>query len=330
MLLAPLGPVSIQDIRVAATTNDVFQVTTEGHGTYYVKFHTARYYADQPDTFFVVERECAVATLLHKRGLSLPYRAWGDYTRTVVPRSVYICERLNGLPLPDAVAQHPDQAADILRAFGGYMKTLHGIEFTRPGILSSVHAYFAPPAGVIPAVCTWEEHSMHHPEVMQREAMELLEKKGALLPDHVLPRLSEVFQSLADVIRDDYSPPRFTVGNCHAWHFHVTRQNGQWKVLGFYDFEACSAGDATLDLLELEITLTPALKGTTWRDDFFEGYGHRPEFDGYRRRLLCSLLNDVGKSYSRLIPDPAWLNGQWENLIDAADWNDLTWYPENE
>ena len=67
-LLAPVGDVEIVEITVAATTNDVFKVATRDHGNFYIKLHTARWYADQPDTFFVVNRECAVSELLRKRG----------------------------------------------------------------------------------------------------------------------------------------------------------------------------------------------------------------------------------------------------------------------
>ena len=91
MLLAPLGSVSVLDVTVAATTNDVFRVSTREHGVYYVKFHTASWYSDQPDTFFVVERECAVCDLLRKRGMPLPYRAWGDFTRQVSPSENNFC-----------------------------------------------------------------------------------------------------------------------------------------------------------------------------------------------------------------------------------------------
>ena len=90
-LLAPFGSVTVDEVSVAATINDVFKVRTRGHGNFYVKFHTARWYADQPDTFFVVERECTVHELLRRRGIPLPYSVWGDYTRMVVDRSVFIC-----------------------------------------------------------------------------------------------------------------------------------------------------------------------------------------------------------------------------------------------
>jgi len=327
-LLAPMGKVSVEDISVAATSNDVFRVATAQHGTYFIKFHTARWYADQPDTFFVVQRECAVPELLCRRGIPLPYRAWGAFTRTVVPRSVFICEELGGIPLPAALEQFPEDAESILRSFGRYMRTLHSIEFSNPGLVEPAHVYFAPSAGTIPHVPTWHGGSLHTAEVFQREAMELLEQKAALLPGDVVPRLSDIFQSLGDIISADYEPPRFTVGNCHAWHFHMEKSNGAWVVLGFYDFEACSAGDVNIDLIELDITLTPATRGTAWRHPFFNGYASWPSFEGYKRRLLYYLLCEVGNKYTRMIPDTAWLDRQWHGLIHAETWEEFVWYPE--
>jgi hypothetical protein len=327
-LLSSVGNVAVADIRVAATTNDVFRVATAHHGTYFIKFHTARWYADQPDTFFVVQRECAVPELLRKRGIPLPYRAWGAFERTVVPRSVFICEELGGIPLPTALEQFPEEAESILRSFGRYMRMLHSIAFSRPGLVEPAHVYFAPPAGTIPPVPAWQGGGLHSAAVFQSEALGLLEQKASLLPDDVVPRLSNMFLSLGDLIRADYDPPRFTVGNCHAWHFHMEKSNGAWEVLGFYDFEACSAGDANIDLVELDITLTPATRGTAWRHPFFEGYASRPSFEGYKRRLLYYLLCEVGRKHARMIPDTAWLEGQWHGLMDAGNWEAFTWCPE--
>ena len=325
-LLAPIERVSVLDVSIAATTNDVFKIRTRAHGTYYVKFHTARWYADQPDTFFVVERECAMVELLRKRGMPLPYRAWADYTRAVVSRSVFICEELPGVPVPEAIAQFPSQTDLILQALGRYMRQLHNIEFSRPGLLASAHAYFASDANPIPPVFTWDQHPMHHAEHLQRDALDILERKAESLPKALVPLLRTMFQSLADTVKNDYMPPRLTVGNCHAWHFHVGRTHGTWKVHGFYDFEAASAGDSNIDLVELETTLTPGLHSTSWRTPFFEAYGSWPGFDGYKRRLLYYLLFEVGNPHSRMIPHPQWFNVQLESLIHASGWSDLEWF----
>lgn len=277
----------------------------------------------------MVERECAVCELLRKRGIPLPYRAWGDYTRTVVPRSVFVCEELQGLPVPEALRQFPGEREAILNNLGRYMRQLHDIEFSRPGLLAYAHAYFAAAHGTIPSVFTWDRHPMHHAEYLQRDALDLLDTKKGYLPEAVTGALRELFSSLAAVVRSDYSPPRFTVGNCHAWHFHVSRHNGEWRIEGFYDLEAASAGDSNIDLVELEMTLTPALRSTAWREPFFAGYGSWPGFDGYKRRLLYYLLFEVGKAQSPMIPDADWLSQRWSGMIHAVDWSQLGWYPQH-
>ena len=88
MLLAPLEGVSVLDVTVAATTNNVFRVSTGEHGVCYVRFHTAGWYSDHPDAWFVVERECAVIvdsldSAEVKRG---PRH---DRRKAAIPRSVH-------------------------------------------------------------------------------------------------------------------------------------------------------------------------------------------------------------------------------------------------
>jgi aminoglycoside phosphotransferase len=326
-LLAPAGPVTVLEVSLTGTINNVYMVRTLAHGNYYVKFHTAPWYADQPDTYFVVEREVAVCDLLRKRGIPLPYQSWGDYTREIVPRSVYICQELPGMPVPAAIAQFPGQRDEILQALGRYMRQLHNIEFSRPGLLAGAHAVFASDINPIPPVFTWDHDPMHHAEHLQREALAVLERNKENLPSTLVPLLRELFQSVAKIVKQDYMPPRFTVGNCHAYHFHVDRLNGAWQVLGFYDFEAVSAGDSTIDLVELEITLTPGMHSSSWRTPFFAAYGSWPGFEGYKRRLLYYLLFEAAKPHSRMIPDVQWFNEQLPSLIQASNWSDLVWYP---
>ena len=327
MLLAPLGAVSVLGVTVAATSNHVFRVSTHEHGTYYVKFHTASWYSDHADAYFAVERECAVYDLLRKRGIALPYRAWGDFGRQVVPRSVFICEELGGIPAPDALRQFPDQRPAILQALGRYLRRLHSIEFARAGFIGRPHAYFAPAAGTVPLAYTWDRQAYQRPELLQQDAVELLERNAQVLPQSVVPRLRQLFGTLADVAQADYQPPRFTIANCHAHHFHVDQTNGDWEVLGFYDFEAASAGAPICDLVELELALTPALPGAGWREPFYDAYGPWPSFESYKRRVLCELLAWRSADASDVVPDPQWLDEAWPKLIDAADWAEFQWHP---
>jgi aminoglycoside phosphotransferase len=328
-LLVPIGKVTIEQISVESTINDVFRVMTRDHGSFYIKLHTARWYADQPDTFFVVNRECATHELLRKRGMPLPYLAWADYTRNVVPRSAYVCGELPGISVPTAIARYPQEEGAILKALGRYVRRLHEIEFTSAGLLEPAHACFAPAEGPIPPIETWHGGALHHPEHLQRDASRALDKcrERGLLPALVERELDRLFGRMVETIGPDYVPPRFTVGNCHAWHFHVDRVDGEWAVQGFYDFEAVSAGDPTIDLVELEMTLTPCTGSHTWREPFFEGYGSRPSLEGYKMRLFYYVLYEMGKQHSRAVPDAKWLRGRWPDLLQTSDWGELAWFP---
>ncbi len=328
-LLAPIGLVSVLEIELVGSINHVYCVVTRDHGTFYVKLHTARWYADQPDTFFVVNRECAVHDLLRARGMALPYPAWGEYTRRIVGRSAYICGELSGTSAPEAILRYPARAEAIAAALGRYLRRLHAIEFSNPGLIEPAHARFCPPTGRIPLVATWDGGHLHHASHMQREALELVGRAAAAghLRGDVARELAARFAGMSARLEPDYHPPRFTVGNCHAWHFHVQLEEAGWEVLGFYDFEAASAGDPTIDLVELEVTMTPALDSYDWRAPLLDAYGHWPELEGYKLRLLYYLLHELFRNDSRMVPDQAWLDAQWMDLIHASEWDELCWFP---
>lgn len=320
-LLKPIGEVTVRAVTRAATANDVFQVTTETHGAFYVKFHTARWYADQADTSFVAAREAAVHDLLRKRGMPLPYPGWADLSRTIVPAPVYVCGELPGLPVTEILARWPGEMFAVMHALGTYLRGLHDIIFTTPGILGPEHVQLAPPEGPVPPVAAWDKHAMHHPKHFQRFALEKLDEtahKGLIAPE-TENALRALFERMAETIRTDYTPPRFTVGNCHVWHFHMQPVGGQWTVSGFYDFEAVSAGDATIDLVEIEDTLVPKIKTFAWRTPFFSGYGRAPAFEGYKMRLLYYLLHDLSRFGA------PWPEQKWDGLVRAGKWEELVW-----
>ncbi|MCC7406529.1 MAG: aminoglycoside phosphotransferase family protein [Phycisphaeraceae bacterium] len=329
-LLAPIGKVCIRGIERTGSINDVFRVTTTDRGNFYVKFHTARWYANEPDAFFCVEREAAVHQLLAKRGMPLPYVAWGDLTRKIVPLSCYICGELPGRPITEAIAADPAAGPRMLRELGAYFRRLHVIEFGTAGLLDARHAVFAPPTGPVPAMPTvWDGGSMHRAEALQRDSLEQLERlrRERLLPEATLGLLEGLFRRTAEVAGEGYWPPRFTVGNCHAYHFYVDRRGGEYDVTGFYDFEAVSAGNPLTDIVELAVTLTPSTHGLAWQEPFFEGYGRLPPLEPYKIFLLSYLLPEYGTSKRELIPDPPWFAGRLPSLLSADTWDALEWYP---
>jgi aminoglycoside phosphotransferase (APT) family kinase protein len=236
---------------------------------------------------------------------------------------------LPGTPVPEMMLRDPAAADAIVRALARYLRRLHAIEFSNPGLLEPAHARFCPVTGPIPPVEAWDGGHLHHASHIQREALDLVGRAAAAghLHADVARELEARFAQMGALLEPGYHPPRFTVGNCHAWHFHVSRDGGTWAVLGFYDFEAVSAGDPTIDLVELEVTLTPALRSTDWRAPFLDAYGRWPELEGYKLRLFYYLLHGLFSPHSRTVPDQAWLGERWMDLIHSREWNDLAWFP---
>jgi len=328
-LLAPIGAVAIESIERLESINTVFRIATAGHGVYYAKFHTARWYADQPDTFFVVNRECAVPALLRKFGLALPYPSWGEYTRGIVPRSVFLCGDLGDTAAPDAILAHPDQADDILRALGRYLRRLHSIEFSLPGLIEPAHAEFAQPGQPVPPVYAWpflaDPAAADQADALQK--VPEAQTAGALTAE-TAASLKRLLADMAQIVRPFYHPPHFAVGNCHVHHFHVERTAAGWSVRGFYDFEGARAGNPLMDLVGIEDTLAPRLRSFAWRKPFYEGYGGWPPLQAFKMQLIAdALLSYRTRPPGRRIPDHLWFDTQWPRLIAAQSWSDLTWYP---
>ena len=45
-------------------------------------------------------------------------------------------------------------------------------------------------------------------------------------------------------------------------------------------------------------------------------------------RVLYYLLYELEKVNGRMVPDLAWLEAQWMDLIQAQNWEELVWFPE--
>jgi hypothetical protein len=262
-LLSCLVDATVTDVRQTAFTNDVFRIATESHGTYYVKFHTARWYLDLEDTRDVVERELAGYNLLQKRGFAMPYRMWNDCTRAIVPMPVLICEELAGHSALPLVQRCPDLAGPVARAVGSYLRRLHDIEFTNVSPIAPMHVQIAARSGRVP-YCNPGRY-MHWAPDVHAMAQELQDKALAglhratgtgYLPEDGRRTLESLFAGAADVVLPTYASPRFTLRNCHLNHFHVEQQGQDWRVLGVYDFEGVAADEPLNDVMEIEIVLT--------------------------------------------------------------------------
>lgn len=324
-LLKPVGNVAVRSIERYYASNSVFRVATLSHGNWYVKFYTARWYADREDAPYVAEREQAACALLARYGIPQPYRSWADVSRRIVSHSVYISSELGGVPVHTAIAQYPSEAAEIVAAVGAYLRRIHQIEFTTAGLLATEHLLAPADRGIIGPVETWNDHPMHRLDVFRRGWIEKLARfRGeGKLPPQVISVLEQRTARIAEVLAGQYARLRFTIGNCHTCHFHAQRRAEGWQITGLFDFEAASAASAPTDLIELEIGFTPQLKHGRWRDAFFSGYGGHPPLEAYKLRLLDYLLGGI---YG--VPTDHWPAEHWLRIINATRWEELEWWFE--
>lgn len=336
-LLSRVEGTSVVDLKQVGFTNDVFRVTTESHGNYYIKFYTARWYKDD-DGAGSVSQELGAYGILKKRGILMQYEMWGDISFTIVPEAVLITSELPGAPVPRAIAQHPEEEDRIWQTLGECLRQIDDIEFTRCGPLSPATAERAAEAGRIPVA----EHppvgsvdARHLAEERQAKALAAVEQvlKKELIPESVALALKSYFTGMAEVLEEEFAHPRFTSRNAHDHHFHVSRSAHEWKVVGLYDFEHAWAFDSHVDLMLLEMTVTPQRRSYRWREPFLKGYGSIRNFEAFKMHLFLDLLESIaegGRWMKRTVPNLEWLNGCWEALIGAQQLADLLWFPVHE
>jgi hypothetical protein len=143
-------------------------------------------------------------------------------------------------------------------------------------------------------------------------------------------------------LEGEFSPPRFTHGDCHAGQFFLYPEAGltgssptqgtgsapgqaepiRWQVSGFVDLEVSSAGDCVCDLLKVGIELASDLPiESRWWEPLFEGYGCEPEFELFRLRLLgwdeINFHCHGKEKWPRTREEHLW------QLLNARDWAEL-------
>ena len=332
LLCKKVEGVAVRSIQQIGFTNDVFRVTTASHGNYYVKFFTARWYKDCPDLSGNVEQELAAYHVLRRRGVSLPYEMWGDCSRRVVAEAVLVCSELPGTPLPVVLKKHPEDGPAIWETLGRYLRRIHDIRFTNPVGLGPEHSRSVPLTGVIPHTLNpyvGDVSPRQLAEARQVEALSTLEK--AVESGHLAPAaasaLRALFGDMAEVIEQELANPHFTVLNVHDHHFHLVRSDSGWEVAGLYDFEHASASDTHVDLVDLEMTVTPNRGSYGWRESFFRGYGKMRCFASFKVNLLFYLVGEIGDPRGRMVPSREWLDREWKTLVDATSLEDLRWFP---
>lgn len=326
-LLASITTEAMCRIEHVSNTNDVFRILTGSGNRFYIKFHTSPWYKDAEDTAVVVRREYLGARLLKDRGIRLDYTSWMDCTRTVVGRSVLILSELPGEPLPRLLQQHPSKAAELLPAFAGYLGQVHSIAFPVAGYLEFCGDDSIPPDWIPEKQTWWNSHACQTAANLMALAIETLSNANSI-PGTLAAEIKRQFAASEDALAAEYRQPAFVINNLHPFHFHLSRTEGSWQVVGFYDLEVTSSGNPTTDVALCDLQLTPLLGRLGWRTEFLSAYGRPLGIHTYKTLLITHLLMALRRAPTHTIPDPAWLIDRLPALAAASSIGELGWYPK--
>ena len=274
---AELG--AIQSAELVKRRNDVWRIQADS-GTFFLKAYTKDWYGDDlVATSGCVVHELAAYQILETYGLPIPVLRWGDLNGDVVNRPALLLSALPGLPLTEALAKFPEDAAELLWQVGTFLRQMHTVTFLYPGYLMTL-------AGPVNAP---ELEAWHHPlwtlERMEQVALETLKEA---LPEALRQQLTRQFAGLALALAPAYNPPRFTHGDCHASQFFLSHGLQGWQVTGVLDLEVASAGAAEADFVQLALELRHGAADLAWWTPLFEGYGQPPDFERLRLWLLAA------------------------------------------
>lgn len=311
-LLHSIGVIGDASIHLVKRENDVYRINS-GEQTFFLKMYTKSWYgADVTATAFHVRHERAAWAILKAHGLAVPEVMSADTTRAnLVERPFILTRELAGKPLVDLLMLADDAEFDaLLRAVGDYLRHMHTITFETVGYLDTADG-----PSVSPDPDSWL-HRCWSPVQRQKNALAYLETIRLGLEESLASRLESHFLTMADRLKEDYQPPRFTHGDCHAHQFFLESVAGEWRVTGVVDMEVSSAGDCGEDWLKLSLELALHLApDTCWWESLFKGYGVEPDFERLRLRFLGIDPIEFGLSgvNPKLLID----------LLDAHDWTRL-------
>jgi aminoglycoside phosphotransferase (APT) family kinase protein len=307
------GPWNVTAIRAV---NHVLMLECAA-GRFFLKAHTRDWYASDPDRApgLAVRHEAAAWECLRRHGLATPEVVLVDESADNPLRWPHLVTReLAGAPA-GALAEQSGlvRAGALLEALGGYVRRMHDIAFRNPG-------YVMTPDGPEQPL---EPHDWHHAchtaDEWQRWALRGLETAG--LPTALRREIEARLSQMADGIRSEYEPPRFTQGDSHASHYLVDVRGGP-HVTGVVDMEVASAGNPVYDLILIVTELMARVDARTqWWEPFFAGYGGAPDLERFRLGLLSTgEANFKAHGEGRWPATPA---ETYRGLLAAKTWAEL-------
>jgi aminoglycoside phosphotransferase len=311
-LMGRIGLAGDVNLTLVKRGNDVYRIDS-GMQSFFLKTYTKSWYgSDAAATAFHVRHECAAWDILRGHGLPAPEVVLADTTTTnALERPFIVTRQLEGVPLIDLLMLADESEFDtLLRTVGLYLRAMHAATFAHPGYLDTPSGVSAPPDPD-----GWQ-HRCWSPVQRQQDALAYLDRIRDSLSTKTAKRLEWEISTMAEILRPDYHPPRFTHGDCHAHQFFLKRDGDNWDVTGVVDMEVASAGDSGEDWLKLSIELASQFSPSTqWWKSLFAGYGVPPDFARLRLRMLAVEPPEFGLDQVD--------EGLIVKLLNARDWAGL-------
>lgn len=288
-----------------------------GAARFFLKAHTKSWYASdwRHGPALAVRHEIAAWECLRRHGLATPEVVIADESAENALGWPHVVTReLPGSPAGWLVeGSGLVRTGAVLEALGDYLRRMHGITFRDAG-------YVMMPNGPDkPLDVTVWHHACHSPDQWQRWALQGLETRG--LSEELRREVERRCSTMADQIRPEYEPPRFTQGDSHASHYFVDLRGGA-HVAGVIDMEVASGGNPVYDLILIVVELMGRLDArTVWWEPLFAGYGDPPDLERFRLGLLAT----DEPSFRAHGSDrwPATLEQTYRALIAAQTWEEL-------
>jgi len=280
----------------------------------YLKTYTKDWYGDNiAATAGCVEHEAATWGKMAEAGLGAP-----DVLVTEMScdnpfgRPFIMTRALKGTALTELVQNADPQTFDaLLKAVGAYLRRMHDITFEYPGYISAN----GPNAPLDPN--QWQ-HYIWTFERFQQEAQQNWSADRQNVPAEIIERAEAFYAQYAYLVKQDYAPPRFIHGDCHASQFFLYQNGGHWQVSGVVDMEVSSAGDFGADFLKFGIEMAGIFPAESrWWEGLFDGYGHEPSFEAIKVRMLAA--HHINYSFIW----PGTRTQILKHLLDANDWQEL-------
>lgn len=252
------------------------------HQTFFLKIHTKDWYPpEEAQTGYSVAHEASAWSILTSYGLASPEVVLACRNqKNPLGRSFLLTRQVPGTNLTTLLDQGED-INEMLSAVGDYLRRMHAIPFAYAGYLLGEDGPTAPPD---PA--RWH-HQIWTVEQLQKNTHAWIQAKLQGGSMQLLQQIERQVQQMPEILTPAYVPPHFTHGDCGPDQIFMIRENGHWQVSALLDMEVASAGDTGADLVSFCTRLAQRFPTTSsWWLPFFEGYGHVPDFEGFRLRML--------------------------------------------